>query len=117
MDTIDMCVDGQYLTITEDEYNSFGVVLYRETGEIIFNTDLSEYSYIIVDYMKNDSYAINFDYERQAYSVDVSTINKTVSVIYDNIETTIGSYEYINEQQFVDSKIIPSENCYIVIGR
>ena len=34
MDTIDMCVDGQYLTITEDEYNSFGVVLYRETGEI-----------------------------------------------------------------------------------
>ena len=49
MDTIDACVDGQYLVISENEYNEFGVVVYRETGEIIFNTDLSKYSYIIVD--------------------------------------------------------------------
>ena len=117
MDTIDACVDGQYLVISENEYNEFGVVVYRETGEIIFNTDLSKYSYIIVDYMKKDSYAINFDYERQSYSIDISTSNKSVSVIYDNIETNVGAYEYINEQQYVDSKIIPSENCYIVIGK
>lgn len=116
MDTIDLCIDGQYLIITEDEYNEFGVVVYRDTGEIIFNNDLSEYSYIIVDYMKKDSYAINFDYERQSYAVDISTNNESVSVIYDNIETSIGIYEYINEQQYVDSKIIPAENCYIVIG-
>ena len=117
MDTIDACVDGQYLVISEDEYNEFGIVVYRETGEIIFNTDLSKYSYIIVDYMKKDSYAINFDYDRQSYSVDISTSNKSVSIIYDNIETNVGAYEYINEQQYVDSKIIPSENCYIVIGK
>ena len=117
MDTIDACVDGQYLVISENEYNEFGVVVYRETGEIIFNTDLSKYSYIIVDYMKKDSYAINFDYERQSYSIDISTSNKSVSIIYDNIETNVGAYEYINEQQYVDSKIIPSENCYIVIGK
>ena len=117
MDTIDACVNGQYLIISENEYNEFGVVVYRETGEIIFNTDLSKYSYIIVDYMKKDSYAINFDYDRQSYSVDISTSNKSVSVIYDNIETNVGAYEYINEQQYVDSKIIPSENCYIVIGK
>ena len=117
MDTIDACVDGQYLIISENEYNEFGVVVYRETGEIIFNTDLSKYSYIIVDYMKKDSYAINFDYDRQSYSVDISTSNKSVSIIYDNIETNVGAYEYINEQQYVDSKIIPSENCYIVIGK
>ena len=67
--------------------------------------------------MKKDSYAINFDYERQAYSIDISTSNESVSVIYDNIETSVGAYEYINEQQYVDSKIIPSENCYIVIGK
>ena len=67
--------------------------------------------------MKKDSYAINLDYERQSYSIDISTSNKSVSVIYDNIETNVGTYEYINEQQYVDSKIIPSENCYIVIGK
>lgn len=117
MDTIDACVDGQYLIISEDEYDEFGVVVFRETGEIILNTDLSKYSYIIVDYMKKDSYAINFDYKRQAYSIDISTSNESVSVIYDNIETSVGAYEYINEQQYVDSKIIPSENCYIVIGK
>ena len=116
IDTIDLCVNGQYLIISEDEYNEFGVVVYRETGEIIFNTDLSEYSHIIVDYIKKDSYAINFDYERQSYAVDISTSNKTVSVIYDNLETVINSYEYINEQSYVNSKIIPAENCYIVIG-
>ena len=115
-DTIDKCVDGQYLIITEEEYDEFGVVVYRESGEIIFNTDLSEYQYIIVDYFKNDSYAVNFDYKRQSYSVDISTINKTVSIVYDNIENTVGLYEYINEQQYVNSNIIPSENCYIVIG-
>jgi hypothetical protein len=116
-DTIDKCVDGQYMIVTEEEYNEFGVVVYRDTGEIIFNTDLNEYSYIIVDYLKNDSYAVNFDYKRQSYSVDVSTVNKTVSIVYDNIENSVGMYEYINEQQYVDSHIIPAENCYIVIGR
>lgn len=116
MDTIDACVNGQYMIVTEDEYDEYGITVYRDTGEIIFDTDLSEYKYILVDYYKNDSYAINYDYSRQAYSVDISTINKTVSVIYDNIENTIGTYEYINEQQYVDSKIIPAENCYIVIG-
>ena len=115
-DTIDKCVDGQYLIITEEEYNEFGIVVYRDSGEIIFNTDLSEYGYIIVDYFKNDSYAINFDYKRQSYSVDISTTNKSVSIVYDNIENTIGLYEYINEQQYINSKIIPAENCYIVIG-
>ena len=117
MDTIDLCVNGQYLIISENEYSEFGVIVYRETGEIIFNTDLSEYSHIIVDYMKKDSYAINFDYERQSYAVDISTTSENPSIIYDNIETVIDSYEYINEQSYVNSKIIPSENCYIVIGK
>ena len=116
MDTIETAVRGQYMIVTEDEYDEYGITVYRDTGEIIFDTDLSEYQYIIVDYFKNDSYAVNYDYSRQAYSVDISTINKTVSIVYDNIENTIGTYEYINEQQYVDSKIIPSENCYIVIG-
>lgn len=116
MDTIDLCVRGQYMIVTEDEYDEYGVVVYRDIGEIIFNSDLSEYKYIIVDYFKNDSYAINYDYSRQSYSVDISTTNEKVSVVYDNIENTIGRYEYINEQKYVDSKIIPSENCYIVIG-
>ena len=116
MDTIDLCVRGQYMIVTEDEYDEYGIVVYRDIGEIIFNNDLSEYGYIIVDYFKNDSYAINYDYNRQSYSVDISTTNKKVSVVYDNIENTIGRYEYINEQKYVDSKIIPSENCYIVIG-
>ena len=116
MDTIDLCVRGQYMIVTEDEYDEYGIVVYRDIGEIIFNSDISEYKYIIVDYFKNDSYAINYDYSRQSYSVDISTTNEKISILYDNIENTIERYEYINEQKYVDSKIIPSENCYIVIG-
>lgn len=116
-DTIDKFCDGQYLKITEEEFKKFGIVTYKDTGEIIFTNDLSEYQMIIVDYLKAESYAINYDYKRKSYAIDISTINKNVSIIYDNIETQIGDYEYINEQQYVDSGIIPSENCYIVIGR
>lgn len=116
-DTIDKFCDGQYLKITEEEFKEFGIVTYKDTGEIIFTNDLSEYQMIIVDYLKAESYAINYDYKRKSYAIDISTINKNVSIIYDNIETQIGDYEYINEQQYVDSGIIPSENCYIVIGR
>lgn len=116
-DTIDKFCDGQYLKITEEEFKEFGVIVYKDTNEIIFTNDLSEYQMILVDYLKAESYAINYDYKRKSYAIDISTINKNVSVIYDNIETQIGDYEYINEQQYVDSGIIPSENCYIVIGR
>ena len=49
MDTIDLCVRGQYMIVTEDEYDEYGIVVYRDIGEIIFNSDISEYKYIIVD--------------------------------------------------------------------
>lgn len=114
--SIDKFCDGQYLKITEEEFNEFGVAIYKDTNEIIFSNDISEYKMIIVDYLKAESYAINYDYKRKSYAVEISTSNKNVSIVYDNIETKIENYEYINEQQYVDSKIIPSENCYIVIG-
>lgn len=115
-DTIDECVNGQYLILSEDEFDMFGCFVYKETGEIIFDADLSNYQYVFIDYLKSESYCINYDYERKSYAIDISTTSESVSVVYDNIENTIGKYEYINEQQYVNSKIIPSENCYIVIG-
>lgn len=115
-DTIDECVNGQYLILSEDEFNMFGCCVYKETGEIIFNADLSNYQYVFVDYLKAENYCINYDYARKSYAIDISTTSDSVSVVYDNIESTIGKYEYINEQQYINSKIIPSENCYIVIG-
>ena len=81
-------------------------------------TDISEYKYIIVDYLKEDSYAINFRHHLNSYEVDISIEDgKKNKLIYNNADEVVDDVTYINEFRYVDTKTIPSENCYIVIGR
>lgn len=81
-------------------------------------TDISEYKYIIVDYLKENSYAINFRHEFNSYEVDISIEdNKKNKLVYNNASESKDDITYINEYRYVNTKTIPSENCYIVIGR
>lgn len=81
-------------------------------------TDISEYKYIVVDYLKEDSYAINFRHDLNSYEVDISIEDgKKNKLIYNNIDEVVDGITYINEFRYVDTKTIPSENCYITIGR
>ena len=90
----------------------------NKEAKIIQLTDISNYKYIVVDYLKEDSYAINYRHELNSYEVDISIENgKTNKLIYNNADEDTDDITYINEYRYVNTKALPSENCYIVIGR
>lgn len=91
----------------------------KDTGEIRLN-DVSKYSLIVVDYLKRDSYAINYIHYLSSYEVDISIEqDDEANIIYDNIEKTQDKTNtlLINAKEYVQTNMIPSENCYITIGR
>lgn len=113
-DNIDLCCNFYDVLFDGFEY---GVNINYATGEIdILN--INDYKYLIVDYLKDNSYCINYKYELNSYEVDISTTDEEgINVIYDNTEKTYNSYEYINEKLYYNTNIIPETNCYIVLGR
>lgn len=81
-------------------------------------TDISNYKYIIVDYLKENSYAINYRHEFKSYEVDISIEEgKTNKLLYNNADENNDGITFMNEYRYVNTNTIPSENCYIVIGR
>lgn len=90
----------------------------NKEAKIIQLTDISNYKYIVVDYLKEDSYAINYRHELNSYEIDISIEDgKTNKLIYNNADEDTDDITYINEYRYVNTKALPSENCYIVIGR
>lgn len=112
LDTIDACAN--YYDILFEKDLRF---INKQEKEITL-TDINDYKLIIVDYLKEDSYAINFRHELNSYEVDISTLeDKEISLVYNNAEENKNDITFINEYKYVDTKTIPSEDCYIVIGR
>lgn len=113
-DSLNACADS-YDILFEENLRYFN----KETGEIRFE-DVSNYKYIVVDYLKDNSYCLNYRYHLNSYEVDISVLPDTeVSMIYDNIGYSINDLRFINEIQYVNTKINPSQlgvNGYIVIG-
>ena len=91
----------------------------KDAGEIRLS-DVSNYSLIVVDYLKRDSYAINYLHNLGNYEVDISIEqDDEANIIYDNIERSQDKTNtlLINAKEYVQTNMIPSENCYITIGR
>lgn len=112
LDSIDMCAN-YYDIIFEKDLRYIN----KDYKEIRFN-DISDYKLIIVDYLKEDSYAINYRHDLNSYEIDISTKeDKETSVIYNNAAENKDGITFINEYKYVDTKVVPSEDCYIVLGR
>ena len=105
--------------------DSFDVIyessLYRvnkETGVIVL-TDMDDeyiknkYKQIVVDYLKNDSYSINYKHELGSYEIDISSINST-KIYYDGIiqDTNNG---LVNIQEYKLLNTVFRNNSYIVL--
>ena len=112
-DTIDACAD-----IYDILFESDLKYIDKKAKEIRIS-DLSDYKLIIVDYLKEDSFSINYRYSLNSYEVDISTEqnDKNLQIIYDNTEKEVDDIEYINEKLYLDTQMIPSASCYIVLGR
>lgn len=112
LDTIDACAN--YYDILFEKDLRYVNKQYRE----IRISDLKDYKLIIVDYLKEDSYAINYRHEFNSYEVDISIEeDKKTKLLYNNISENLEGITYINEYKYVNTKTIPSEDCYIAIGR
>ena len=110
-DSLNACADSYDIMFEEDlRY------LNKETGEIRLE-DISKYKYIVVDYLKNDSYCLNFRYHLNSYEVDISVLpDKKLKMVYDNIGYSINDLRFINESRYVNTNIKPTLNGYITIG-
>ena len=77
----------QSIDLCADKYDMISPVYYTvESNEssIRLNTEfIGRYEYYIVDYMKEDSYAINWNNEGQQYEVDIATDLDTVLIHYE----------------------------------
>ena len=115
LDSIDNCADA-YDVIFEENIDKIN----KSTGEIRLN-EIDDYQMIIVDYIKDNSYCVNFRYELNSYEIDIAVAeNKNISMYYDNIIHRLQDrgeiQEYINSKRYYDTGFYPNSNGYIVIG-
>ncbi len=88
INSIDSCTN-LYEIITEDKYN---VGKSRKLN--IAKDVLDKYSYLIIDYLKADSYAINE--QKNFYKVDIATTKEAIKIFYDSKEDTVNTYRVLN---------------------
>ncbi len=114
LDAINNCAD-MYDILFESDLHSFN----KATGEIRLD-DIDDYKYIIVDYIKDNSYCINYRYHANSFEVDISVIDEAnISMCYDNIIQYISEnnvQEYINNKNYYNTGLSPNISCYITIG-
>ncbi len=110
-DSLNACADSYDIFFEEDlRY------LNKEIGEIRLQ-DISNYKYIVVDYLKDKSYCLNYRYALNSYEVDISVKpGEECSMIYDNIGYSLKDYRFVNEVRYVNTNKTPIYNGYIVIG-
>ena len=114
LDSISNCAD-MYDILFESDCHSIN----KATGEIRLD-NVDDYKYIIVDYIKDESYCINYRYDMNSYEIDIAVSDESnISMYYDNIIQYVSSdsvQEYINNKNYYNTGLSPNISCYIAIG-
>ena len=103
--SIDYCCET-YTLITPEVYR-----VNLQDNLIIVNSDiLREYEAFIVDYLKANSYCINWNEEAASYEVDITTDSDKIIVHYENNTSGISSDK-------IRTEILPNQNKFIILRR
>ena len=110
---------NKFYDVKEDNINSIDLMtkdydLIKESDLLLFDKNksilyfkekqLEKYELFIIDYLKKDSYAINYDYIKNVYKIDISSLEE-VKILYDSlsiensdekIATQINKYKVTN---------------------
>ena len=110
-DSLNACAD-LYDIIFEENLRYIN----KNTGEIRLDS-IDDYQWIVVDYLKDKSYCLNYRYDLNSYEVDISIkAGEEIKMVYDNVGELANNIKFINEVQYVNTKISPTLNGYITIG-
>lgn len=105
LETIDLCAN-RYDMISPTQYE-----LDTYEGTIHLDTSLNDkYAYYVVDYMRQNSYAVNWNETAQQYEVDIASDEDTVLIHYEMTES--GKSESI-----IRTDIKPDDNKFIILKR
>lgn len=113
--------DIKNINLYADSYETLReTLLYRvdKTSGLIVLTDKddayikSKYKEIVVDYLKKDSYAINYKHDLGSYEVDISTIKNT-KIYYDGISDESTKFANIQEYKLLNVEF--KNSSYIVL--
>lgn len=114
LDSIDKCAD-MYDILFEKDFHSIN----KATGEIRLD-NVDDYQYIVVDYIKDKSYCVNYRYRLNSFEIDIAVSNEEdISMYYDNIIKYISDnavQEYISSKSYYNTGLSPNMSCYIAIG-
>lgn len=92
---VGLCCNYNYEVIDGDKYT-----ISSNNSEIhLSGVDTDEYKYFIVDYLKDNSYSINPNFENNTYEIDIST-NKTVMYYFDVDHSLLSDYMIIPFNSF-----------------
>ena len=79
------------------------------------NEQVNMYQMFIVDYLKSDSYCINYHYDRYSYEVDISSLGTKNKILYNTaiVDTVTKKVTQINNHKITD--INGNINGYVVL--
>lgn len=74
------------MTKEYDYIKETDLLLFDKVNSIIYltNSQIENYEMIIIDYLKNDSYSLNYNYVKNIYEVGISSLNDT-KILYDSL--------------------------------
>lgn len=95
------------------------VLLIDKIKNIIYLSDeqVEKYEMIIVDYLKNNSYCINYHYDKFVYEVNISSILKDNKMIYDSKVLIGGDKDFTQTKEYKITNINGNTTGYIVIRK
>jgi hypothetical protein len=85
----------------------------KNSGDI-FIEDVSKYQMLVVDYLKEDSYCINYNPSLKVYEVDISS-ETDVSLMYEHDPSLYGDKVFNEIESYNVTGIKPENSCYIVL--
>ena len=108
---------NQYATLYDTFYESNLYSVNKNNNTIAIKDPnkedmASSYKAIIVDYLKKDSYAINYKYDASMYEVDISS-SKNLYMYYDGIDKNLNNINNLSNNKILDIDIENSK--YIVL--
>lgn len=113
INSIDLMTD-RYDTLFESQ-----VLLVDKVKNIVYLSpeQVEKYELIIVDYLKDNSYCINYHYDKHVYEVDISSLNEDNKMIYDSKVLLGGDKDVTQVRDYKITSINGNTNGYVVIRK